>query len=104
LGAATSTIESKMESSDDPEDNVKCFVYREDENSKDRSFLILAEEPEKDKAINEKGRIRECGPYLLGNVEVRMSEINGTINIWGKEVSGLINYNFKKLVSRFCRI
>jgi len=93
LGAATSTIESKMETTDDPEDNVKCFVYREDENSKDRSFLILAEEPEKDKAINEKGRIRECGPYLLGNVEVRMSEINGTINIWGKEVSDLINYN-----------
>ncbi|XP_025074857.1 kinesin-related protein 4-like [Pogonomyrmex barbatus] len=83
LGTATS-IESKTETADD---NVKCFIYREDENSKDRSFLILAEEPEKDKAINEKGRIRECGPYLLGNVEVRMSEINGTINIWGKEIS-----------------
>lgn len=86
----TSTIESKAETAVDPEDNVKCFVYREDENSKDRSFLILAEEPEKDKVINEKGRIRECGPYLLGNVEVRMSEINGTINIWGKEVSDFI--------------
>ncbi|XP_011703878.1 PREDICTED: kinesin-related protein 4-like [Wasmannia auropunctata] len=87
LRADTSTMESKMETSNDPEDNVKCFVYREDDNSKDRSFLILAEEPEKDKVLNEKGRIRECGPYLLGNVEVRMSEINGTINIWGKEIS-----------------
>ncbi|KYM78819.1 hypothetical protein ALC53_10739 [Atta colombica] len=87
LGAATSMVESKTETVDDPEDNVKCFVYREDENSKDRSFLILAEEPENDKAINEKGRRRECGPYLLGNVEVRMSEMNGTINIWGKEIS-----------------
>ncbi|XP_018393684.1 PREDICTED: MATH and LRR domain-containing protein PFE0570w-like [Cyphomyrmex costatus] len=86
LGAATS-IESKTETTGDPEDNVKCFVYREDENSKDRSFLILAEEPENDKAVNEKGRRRECGPYLLGNVEVRMSEMNGTINIWGKEIS-----------------
>ncbi|EGI65767.1 hypothetical protein G5I_05673 [Acromyrmex echinatior] len=87
LGAATSMVESKTETADDPDDNVKCFVYREDENSKDRSFLILAEEPENDKAINEKGRRRECGPYLLGNVEVRMSEMNGTINIWGKEIS-----------------
>ncbi|XP_024877648.1 uncharacterized protein DDB_G0283697-like isoform X1 [Temnothorax curvispinosus] len=87
LGATTSTMESKTDTIDDPDDNVKCFVYREDENSKDRSFLILAQEPEKDKTINEKGRIRECGPYLLGNVEVRMSEINGTINIWGKEIS-----------------
>lgn len=93
LGTATSIVESKTETADDPEDNVKCFVYREDENSKDRSFLILAEEAENDKAINEKGRRRECGPYLLGNVEVRMSEMNGTINIWGKEVSDLINYN-----------
>lgn len=86
LANATST-ESKVERANDPDDNVKCFVFHENENSKDRSFLILAEEPAKDKVINEKGRIRECGPYLLGNVEVRMSEINGTINIWGKEVS-----------------
>lgn len=93
LGATTS-MENKTDATD-PEDNVKCFVYREDENSKDRSFLILAEEPEKDKTINGKGRIRECGPYLLGNVEVRMSEINGTINIWGKEVSDFISFNFK---------
>lgn len=81
------SLEGKAESTDDLEDNVKCFVYHENENSKDRSFLILAEEPAKNKVINEKGRIRECGPFLLGNVEVRMSEINGTINIWGKEVS-----------------
>lgn len=97
LGATTSTMENKTDTTDDPENNVKYFVYREDENSKDRSFLILAEEPEKDKTINEKGRIRECGPYLLGNVEVRMSEINGTINIWGKEVSDFINFSFKNI-------
>jgi len=96
LRATTSTVESKMDTPDDSDDNVKCYVYREDENSKDRSFLILAEEPEKDKT-NEKGRIRECGPYLLGNVEVRMSEINGTINIWGKEVSNFIRFSFKKM-------
>lgn len=82
-------METEIENIDDLENNVKCFVYHENENSKDRSFLILAEEPAKDK-INEKERIRECGPFLLGNVEVRMSEINGTINIWGKEVSYMI--------------
>ncbi|KAL0101447.1 hypothetical protein PUN28_018942 [Cardiocondyla obscurior] len=87
LGATTSTTENKTNANDDAEDNVKCFIYHENENSKDRSFLILAEEPEKDKIIHEKGRIRECGPFLLGNIEVRMSEINGTINIWGKEIS-----------------
>ncbi|EZA46699.1 hypothetical protein DMN91_012314 [Ooceraea biroi] len=81
------TAENKTENADDAEDNMKCFVYHEDENSKNRSFLILAEETEKDKTVSGKGRIRECGPYLLGNVEVRMSEINGTINIWGKEIS-----------------
>ncbi|XP_012230460.1 enolase-phosphatase E1-like isoform X2 [Linepithema humile] len=84
LGAATSTAESKTESAD-PEDNVKCFVYHENENSKNRSFLIQAEEPKEED--NEKGRLRECGPFLLGNLEVRMSEINGTVNIWGKEIS-----------------
>ncbi|XP_012287455.1 uncharacterized protein LOC105703546 [Orussus abietinus] len=67
---------------DGQEEEVKCFVYQEDEHSKDRSFLIQAHEPKK----VEKGTIRECGPYLLGNVEVRMSEVNGTINIWGKEI------------------
>ncbi|XP_012532399.1 kinesin-related protein 4 [Monomorium pharaonis] len=87
LGAATSTMESKMETTDDPEDNVKCFVYREDESSKERSFLILAEVPENNKTINDKGRLRECGPYLIGNVEVRMSEVNGTLHIWGQELS-----------------
>ncbi|KAG7189736.1 hypothetical protein KM043_017402 [Ampulex compressa] len=85
--ASSTYVEENSEDSEEQEDNVKCFVYREDENSKDRSFLIQAEEPSKDSMANDKGRIRECGPYLLGNVEVRMSEVNGTISIWGKEVS-----------------
>lgn len=84
---AATSVESKTENTNDPEDNVKCFVYHENENSTERSFLIQAEQPTKDKIVSEKTRTRECGPFLLGNVEVRMSEINGTINIWGKEVS-----------------
>jgi hypothetical protein len=89
--SAVASAEDKTENAGGSEDNVKCYVYHENEDSKDRSFLILAEESEKDKTVNNgKGRIRECGPYLLGNVEVRMSEINGTINIWGKEVNDLI--------------
>lgn len=89
-GTATSTAESITETADDQEDNVKCFVYHENENSKDHSFLIIAKEPGKDKAVNNEKR-REGGPYIVGNIEVRMSEINGTINIWGKEVSNFIN-------------
>ena len=72
-------------------DGLKYFVYRDDENSKDRSFLIQAEDPGK---ISNKGTVRECGPYLLGNLEVRMTEVNGTINIWGKEVIISILSNF----------
>lgn len=75
---------------DDQDDNVKCFVYHENDNSKDHSFLIIAKEPTKEKTVNEKRR--EGGPYIVGNIEVRMSEINGTINIWGKEVGNFINY------------
>ncbi|XP_015586253.1 AT-rich interactive domain-containing protein 4B isoform X2 [Cephus cinctus] len=86
---AENTEKSSKNDDDDEDDGnengVKCIMYQEDENSKDRSFLIQAEE--NDKAGNAKGFVRECGPYLLGNVQVRMSEINGTINIWGKEVS-----------------
>lgn len=71
----------------DVPDNVKCFVYQEDRDSAERSFLIQAEEPTKSSQLGDKGGIvRECGPYLLGNVEIRMTEANGTINIWGKEV------------------
>ncbi|XP_029658866.1 MATH and LRR domain-containing protein PFE0570w-like [Formica exsecta] len=81
----TSMTENITENADDQEDNVKCFVYHENENSKDHSFLIIAKEPTKDKTVNEKRR--EGGPYIVGNIEVRMSEINGTINIWGKEIS-----------------
>lgn len=87
-----------------PEDNVKCYVYQENENKKDLSFLILAEEPKDDKTDNEKGRIRECGPYLLGNMEVRMSEVNGTINIWGKEVSGFKITKFVYIVEFYLKI
>lgn len=82
-------VESKADNANDAEDNVKCFVYHENEDSAERSFLIQAGQPEKDKTVNDKMRARECGPFLLGNVEVRMSEINGIINIWGKEVSYL---------------
>ncbi|KMQ95092.1 math and lrr domain-containing protein [Lasius niger] len=85
LGTAASMAGNTTETVDDQEDNVKCFVYHENENSKDHSFLIIAKEPAKDKAVNEKRR--EGGPYIVGNIEVRMSEINGTINIWGKEIS-----------------
>lgn len=83
----SSCAEGKAEENDDQDGSVKCFVYRDDENCKNQSFLIQAEEPTKDQPSNGKGRIQECGPYLLGNLEVRMSEINGTISIWGKEVS-----------------
>ncbi|XP_033221440.1 probable serine/threonine-protein kinase kinX isoform X2 [Belonocnema kinseyi] len=65
-------------------DGLKYFIYKDDENSKDRSFLIQAEDPGK---VPNKGIVRECGPYLLGNLEVRMTEVNGTINIWGKEIN-----------------
>lgn len=78
--------ETKIDEVDDQEDSVKCFIYREDEKSKNRSFLIQAEEPTKDKLDNDKNNIQECGPYVLGNLEVRMSEINGTISVWGKEI------------------
>ncbi|KOC63412.1 hypothetical protein WH47_01901 [Habropoda laboriosa] len=81
------SIEAKMGEAEDNEDSVKCFIYRDDENSKNKSFLIQAEEPTKNRLNDEKNRIQECGPYLLGNLEVRMSEINGTISVWGKEIS-----------------
>ncbi|XP_012350178.1 MATH and LRR domain-containing protein PFE0570w isoform X3 [Apis florea] len=81
------SVETKMEGTDDCEDNVKCFIYREDENSKNKSFLIQAGESTKNELDDEKNRIQECGPYLLGNLEVRMSEINGTISVWGKEIN-----------------
>lgn len=78
---------------EDVDSRVKCFTYRDNDNSLERSFLIQAEEEEKgqegvrDGERTSIGVVRECGPYLLGNVEVRMTEINGTINIWGKEVN-----------------
>ena len=75
-------------------ENVKCFVYHEEANSAERSFLIQAEEPVENKEVGGGGIVRECGPYLLGNVEIRMSEANGTINIWGKEVSLLFMRKF----------
>ncbi|XP_015430039.1 PREDICTED: stress response protein NST1-like isoform X1 [Dufourea novaeangliae] len=80
-------LETEAEETNDLDEDVKCFVYRDNENSKNKSFLIQAEEPTKDAMENDKNRIQECGPYLLGNLEVRMSEINGTISIWGKEVN-----------------
>ncbi|XP_043463126.1 probable serine/threonine-protein kinase kinX [Leptopilina heterotoma] len=81
--------EEEVEGEEDPAkkdlgDNLKYYVYQDEENSKERSFLIQAEETGK---IPSKGIVRECGPYLLGNLEVRMTEVNGTINIWGKEIN-----------------
>ncbi|XP_046833714.1 uncharacterized protein DDB_G0283697-like isoform X1 [Vespa crabro] len=89
--ASPTTVENKNDKTEDienEESNVKCFVYQEDENIDDRSILIQAEIPNNnDQEATNMNCIRECGPYLLGNVEVRMSEVNGTINIWGKEIS-----------------
>ncbi|XP_031846784.1 uncharacterized protein LOC116433145 isoform X2 [Nomia melanderi] len=82
----SSSMDIQEEGATNNDNDVKCFIYREDENSKNRSFLIQAEEPTKDALENEKNCIQECGPYLLGNLEVRMSEINGTISVWGKEI------------------
>ncbi|XP_043248486.1 kinesin-related protein 4-like [Colletes gigas] len=80
-----STFKENQEENNDKDESVKCFVYREDNNSIKRSFLIQAEDPLKDKSGTE-NHIQECGPYLLGNLEIRMSEINGTISVWGKEI------------------
>ncbi|XP_076649099.1 uncharacterized protein LOC143356924 isoform X2 [Halictus rubicundus] len=83
-----SSMDIEIEEAANQDDgDVKFFVYRDNENSKNKSFLIQAEEPTKDMLENEKNRIQECGPYLLGNLEVRMSEINGTISVWGKEIN-----------------
>lgn len=48
------SVETKMEGTDDCEDNVKCFIYREDENSKNKSFLIQAGESTKNELDDEK--------------------------------------------------
>lgn len=81
-----SALENTMEHAEDNENNLKCFIYRDNGNSKNRSFLIQTEEPITDRLESEKNRIEECGPYLLGNLEVRMSKMNGVINVWGKEI------------------
>ncbi|KAG8038280.1 hypothetical protein G9C98_006607 [Cotesia typhae] len=67
-------------------DDVKCIIWHEDEVTKQRSCLIQATVPP-DESAKMKGKLRQCGPYLLGNVEVRISEANGTLNIWGKELT-----------------
>lgn len=79
-------IETENEYPDDNEDNVKRFTYKDDSNIKNGSFLVQTAGLIKD-LESEKSRIQECGPYLLGNLEVRMSEVNGTINVWGKEIN-----------------
>ncbi|XP_057333278.1 uncharacterized protein LOC130672644 isoform X2 [Microplitis mediator] len=68
------------------DDDVKCIIWHEDEVTKQRSCLIQTAVPPEESA-KMKGKLRHCGPYLLGNVEVRISEANGTLNIYGKEVS-----------------
>ncbi|XP_054010190.1 kinesin-related protein 4-like isoform X1 [Hylaeus anthracinus] len=86
IDSSSISMENQVDETNGQDDSVKCFLYREHENSVKRSFLIQAEEPSKDKSDDEKNHIQECGPYLLGNLEVRMSEINGTISVWGKEI------------------
>ncbi|KAI4498751.1 hypothetical protein M0802_006218 [Mischocyttarus mexicanus] len=61
---------NKAEDIENESSNVKCFVYQEDENTNNRSILIQAEIPSDDQEPANMGCIRECGPYLLGNVEV----------------------------------
>ncbi|XP_026669472.1 uncharacterized protein LOC108625174 isoform X2 [Ceratina calcarata] len=79
-------METKVEYVNNPEDSVKYFVCKNTNSIGNGSFLIQAEEPVKD-LENEKNRIQECGPFLLGNLEVRMSEVNGKVNIWGKKIN-----------------
>nr|KAF7409222.1 hypothetical protein H0235_014074 [Vespula pensylvanica] len=76
--ASPTTIEDKNDKTEDienQESNVKCFVYREDENTDDRSILIQAEIPSNDQEAVSMNCIRECGPYLLGNVEISETSI-----------------------------
>ncbi|KAK0096129.1 hypothetical protein PV326_006388 [Microctonus aethiopoides] len=72
------------------EDDIKCFVWHENDNTQERSCLIQAPIglEGSTKNVGESKKVaRECGPYLLGNLEVRITEANGTLNIWGKEVN-----------------
>lgn len=64
------------------QDKIKVIKYPEDEEGNQQGFLIRAEEI----SDNPSSSGKKCGPFMLGNVEVYMSEVNGTINIWGKEV------------------
>lgn len=102
----TEDVEDNNDPPDTPQ-NVKYFVYHDEPNTKERSFLIQAEEsPKNTGTIDKGGNVRECGPFLLGNVEIRMSETNGTINIWGKEVRSYFvhsNVTDKKKRNRILR-
>ncbi|XP_043285847.1 probable serine/threonine-protein kinase kinX isoform X2 [Venturia canescens] len=76
------------EESPDTLQNVKYYVYHDEPDVKERSFLIQAKDSSVNtETIDKGGNVRECGPFLLGNVEIRMSETNDTINIWGKELN-----------------
>ncbi|XP_014209804.1 uncharacterized protein LOC106640319 [Copidosoma floridanum] len=89
-GSATSQTTKQSKDTQESDEDVKIFLYPEDENGKEHSFLIQAKEV----GPNQSKGVRECGPYLLGNVEVYMTEVNGTINIWGKELNqDFINQN-----------
>ncbi|XP_017880447.1 uncharacterized protein LOC108625175 [Ceratina calcarata] len=79
-------IETEIKYLNDDGDNVKRFICKDDSNIRNGSFSMQAVEPIKD-LKSEENRIQECGPYLLGNLEVRMSEVNGTINVWSKEIN-----------------
>ncbi|KAK9300736.1 hypothetical protein QLX08_006687 [Tetragonisca angustula] len=97
------TVESERKDTSDvefkyPEEHTVSNVEQKEKGSVNKDSSIdqsvndftpvetKAEEPTKDGLDTEKNRIQECGPYLLGNLEVRMSEINGTISVWGKEI------------------
>lgn len=75
-------------------EDMKCMIYKETENSAERSFVIEVQDPSHDEEKTDTQVNRKCGPYLIGNLEIMMSEFNGTINVWGKEVIS----TYKKLI------
>lgn len=91
---------SEEKETNDPEDveleDIKVFEYEDDDDGA-KSFLIQANEVS---LGSKSGTVKECGPYLLGNIEVYMTEKDGTINIWGKEMNSS-NKNEEKVETLF---
>lgn len=79
--SVASTSSQANENDNDSEKNrVKAFVFNDNENDNRKAFLIRAAQSSDNQSFT------ECGPYKFGNVEIKMTEANGTINIWGREV------------------